>query len=83
MPVSASDCADALRRLGLPVTVDGERITVTPPPFRFDLLIEEDLIEEVARVIGYEQLPHTPPLAPITAKIRPEAKRGPGGEISG
>jgi phenylalanyl-tRNA synthetase beta chain len=30
----------------------------------------------VARVIGYEQLPHTPPLAPTTAKIRPESRRG-------
>ena len=77
MPVTVAECADALKRLGLPVQVSGEVVTVTPPPFRFDLTIEEDLIEEVARVIGYERLPTTPPLAPITAKIRPEAKRGP------
>jgi phenylalanyl-tRNA synthetase beta chain len=77
MPVSVQQCADALRSLGLLVSVAGDVITVTPPPFRFDLTLEEDLIEEVARVIGYEQLPTTPPLAPITAKIRPEAKRGP------
>jgi phenylalanyl-tRNA synthetase beta chain len=77
MPVSVQQCADALQRLGLPVAVAGDGVTVTPPPFRFDLTLEEDLIEEVARVIGYEQLPTTPPLAPITAKIRPEAKRGP------
>lgn len=77
MPVTVADCADALQRLGLPTSVAGDVVTVTPPPFRFDLTIEEDLIEEVARVIGYERLPTTPPLAPITAKIRPEAKRGP------
>ncbi len=77
MPVTVADCADALKRLGLPVAVSGDVVTVTPPPFRFDLTLEEDLIEEVARVIGYERLPTTPPLAPITAKIRPEAKRGP------
>ncbi|MFC7410258.1 phenylalanine--tRNA ligase subunit beta [Hydrogenophaga atypica] len=77
MPVSVQQCADALQRLGLSVSVAGDVVTVTPPPFRFDLTLEEDLIEEVARVIGYEQLPTTPPLAPITAKIRPEAKRGP------
>ncbi|MFC7462697.1 phenylalanine--tRNA ligase subunit beta [Hydrogenophaga defluvii] len=77
MPVPVQQCADALQRLGLPVSVAGDVVTVTPPPFRFDLTLEEDLIEEVARVIGYEQLPTTPPLAPITAKIRPEAKRGP------
>ncbi len=77
MPVTQQQCADALRRLSLPV-VEGEgTVTVTPPSFRFDLQIEEDLIEEVARVIGYEQLPHTPPLAPVTAKIRPENRRGP------
>ena len=50
-------------------------LTVTPPPYRFDLTIEEDLIEEVVRIIGYNQLPTTPPLAPITAKLPPESRR--------
>ena len=76
MPLTQVQCADALRRLGLAVQEGEGTVTVTPPAFRFDLQIEEDLIEEVARVIGYEQLPHTPPLAPTTAKIRPEARRG-------
>lgn len=76
MPLTQAQCAGALRRLGLDL-VEGEgTLTVTPPAYRFDLQIEEDLVEEVARVIGYEQLPHTPPQAPITAKIRPEALRG-------
>jgi phenylalanyl-tRNA synthetase beta chain len=48
-----------------------------PPTYRFDLQIEEDLIEEVARMVGYNKLPQTPPLAPITAKITPEAQRSP------
>ncbi|WP_374523304.1 phenylalanine--tRNA ligase subunit beta [Hydrogenophaga sp.] len=76
MPLTQVQCADALRRLGLSVQEGEGTVTVTPPAFRFDLQIEEDLIEEVARVIGYEQLPHTPPLAPTTAKIRPESRRG-------
>ena len=76
MPLTQVQCADALRRLGLAVQEGEGTVTVTPPAFRFDLQIEEDLIEEVARVIGYEQLPHTPPLAPTTAKIRPESRRG-------
>ena len=50
-------------------------ITVTPPPYRFDLAIEEDLVEEVVRVIGYQNLPTTPPLAPISAKLPPENRR--------
>jgi phenylalanyl-tRNA synthetase beta chain len=52
-------------------------VTVTPPSFRFDLQIEEDLIEEVARMVGYNNLPTNPPLAPITAKVRPETERSP------
>ena len=77
MPVTQAQCAGALRRLGLDVTEGEGTVTVAPPAFRFDLQIEEDLIEEVARVIGYEQLPTNPPLAPITAKLRSESKRGP------
>ena len=48
-----------------------------PPSFRFDLQIEEDLIEEVARMVGYNNLPTTPPLAPITASVCQEAQRSP------
>jgi phenylalanyl-tRNA synthetase beta chain len=77
MPLSQAQCAGALRRLGLAVEEGEGVITVTPPAYRFDLVIEEDLIEEVARVVGYDNLPDTPPLAPITARIRPESRRGP------
>jgi phenylalanyl-tRNA synthetase beta chain len=75
MPLTQAQCVQALTRLGLPLTESDGVITVLPPPYRFDLQIEEDLIEEVARMVGYNQLPQTPPLAPITAKIRPEAQR--------
>ncbi len=75
MPLTQAECADALKRLGLPLTEAEGTVTVAPPSYRFDLQIEEDLIEEVVRLIGYERLPQTPPLAPISARIRPEAKR--------
>ncbi len=77
MPVSQEQCAQALRALGLQVSEGEGTVTVTPPSFRFDLQIEEDLIEEVARMVGYNNLPTTPPLAPITAKVRPESERSP------
>jgi phenylalanyl-tRNA synthetase beta chain len=76
MDLSQERMAQALRGLGLPVTEAPGTLTVTAPPFRFDLQIEEDLIEEVARMIGYEQLPTTPPKAPTRPKVRPESVRG-------
>ena len=48
---------------------------MTPPPWRFDLQIEEDLIEEVIRVIGYDKLPLSPPLAPVRPTAQPEERR--------
>ena len=77
MPLTQQQCADALRGLGLQVAEGQGTVTVTPPSFRFDLQIEEDLIEEVARMVGYNNLPTTPPLAPITAKVRRETEPGP------
>ncbi|PIT81814.1 phenylalanine--tRNA ligase subunit beta [Limnohabitans sp. 15K] len=77
MPLSQQQCADALRGLGLQVAEGEGTVTVTPPSFRFDLQIEEDLIEEVARMVGYNNLPTNPPLAPITAKVRRETERSP------
>ncbi|MFT3821998.1 MAG: phenylalanine--tRNA ligase subunit beta [Rubrivivax sp.] len=76
MPVTQAQCAEVFRRLGLAFTEGDGTLSVTPPSWRFDLKIEEDLIEEVIRVIGYGKLPTTPPLAPVTAKVRREARRG-------
>jgi phenylalanyl-tRNA synthetase beta chain len=84
MPVTQAQCADVLKRLGLPLTqTEGENgydtgvVTVIPPAYRFDIQIEEDLIEEVVRIIGYNNLPNTPPLAPISANVRTESQRSP------
>jgi phenylalanyl-tRNA synthetase beta chain len=76
MPLTLAQVASALRRLSLDVTEHADdSVTVQPPSYRFDLQIEEDLIEEVARMVGYNNLPTTPPLAPITPKLLTESKR--------
>ena len=76
MPLTQAECAGVFRRLGLEVAEGEGHLTVTPPSWRFDLAIEEDLIEEVIRIIGYGRLPDTPPLAPVAPKVRSESKRG-------
>jgi phenylalanyl-tRNA synthetase beta chain len=49
--------AEALERLAMKVTRTGEGWQVTPPAYRFDIGIEADLIEEVARIVGLEAIP--------------------------
>jgi phenylalanyl-tRNA synthetase beta chain len=75
MPLTQGQCADVMQRLHFEHTQGDGTITVTPPSWRFDLNIEEDLIEEVIRVHGYDKLPATPPLAPVTARVRAESQR--------
>jgi phenylalanyl-tRNA synthetase beta chain len=76
MPVTQEQAAGVMKRLGLRYTEGDGVLHVTPPSWRFDIQIEEDLIEEVIRVLGYDKLPDTPPVAPITAHVRSETQRG-------
>ena len=57
--------AESLRRLHCTVAHDGADLVVTPPSWRFDLAIEEDFVEEVARVHGYEHVPANPPRSSV------------------
>ena len=75
MPVTQAQCEDVMRRLGLEFRAEPGRLHVVPPSWRFDLTIEEDLIEEVIRVIGYGLLPETAPMAPLSARVRSESSR--------
>jgi phenylalanyl-tRNA synthetase beta chain len=49
-----------LEALGMTVQQQGDAYVVVAPGFRFDIAIEEDLIEEIARIIGYDNIPSTP-----------------------
>ena len=73
IPVEAME--NTFKRLGFEYRFDGEVFTVKSPSYRFDIEIEEDLIEEVARLYGYEKLPDRPPLARIAMKAAREDSR--------
>jgi phenylalanyl-tRNA synthetase beta chain len=75
MPVLHEEMASVFRRLGFRFDDEGEAFVVHPPSFRFDLEIEEDLIEEVARVHGFDNIPAHPPRAPAKMHARAEARR--------
>jgi len=59
--------AQHLQLLGCEVTIDGEAMTVVPPPWRRDLTINADLVEEVARIEGYDAIEAVEPAVPAHA----------------
>ncbi|MEN5117298.1 phenylalanine--tRNA ligase subunit beta [Luteimonas sp. TWI662] len=61
LTVDDAEVERILRALGLAVVADAEGWQVTAPTRRFDLAIEEDLIEEVVRIHGYDRVPTTLP----------------------
>ena len=75
VPLTQAQIADIFNRLGLPFSIEDDVFLVTPPTYRFDLEIEEDLIEEVARVYGFEHIPALPPVAASAMRVLPENVR--------
>ncbi len=67
--ISGEQMLEYLRSLEMEASLDGDIITVTPPTVRQDLLIEEDYVEEIARMYGYDKLPVTIPKTNDEAKI--------------
>jgi phenylalanyl-tRNA synthetase beta chain len=64
-----------LTGLGLPVTSRGADLEVTVPSFRRDLAMEDDLVEEIIRVWGYDRIPSTLPGGAISLVTHPIALR--------
>jgi len=75
VPLTDETIADIFTRLGLSFTQKDGVFSVTPPSYRFDIEIEEDLIEEIARVYGFENIPALPPVAASAMRIPPENTR--------
>ncbi|MBP4050708.1 phenylalanine--tRNA ligase subunit beta [Chromobacterium violaceum] len=73
--LSAERIGDILSRLSLSYTLADEVFTVQAPSFRFDIEIEEDLIEEVARVYGYNNIPADAPRSGMRMLAQLEDKR--------
>ncbi|HEX9391222.1 MAG TPA: phenylalanine--tRNA ligase subunit beta [Usitatibacteraceae bacterium] len=73
--IAQGEMANILRRLQCIVVDTGAGLLVTPPSFRFDLAIEEDFIEEIARIFGYDKVPAQPPKATVPMLRIGEARR--------
>ncbi len=70
--IEASVVGDILMRLGLDADESNGQWQVKVPAYRFDIAIEEDLIEEIARVYGYDNIPNVAPQAALKMSGRKE-----------
>ncbi|MGO3743282.1 phenylalanine--tRNA ligase subunit beta [Kerstersia sp.] len=77
LEIASEQIGAIFSQLGLPFERQGDDFIVTPPSFRFDIEIEEDLIEEVARIYGFENIPDLPPVARAAMQAQPEASHSP------
>ncbi len=73
--ISAEQVKQIFTRLGLPFEFANDVFVVTPPSYRFDLEIEEDLIEEIARIYGFDNIPARAPVAPNVMLAAPNSQR--------
>ena len=72
LSVESSVVEDALQRLGMDVSANDAGWSVVPPQARYDITIEVDLIEEIARIVGYDNIPAAEGFAASKAAEVPE-----------
>ncbi|MGF1910719.1 phenylalanine--tRNA ligase subunit beta [Vibrio kasasachensis] len=68
-----ADVVEILERLGMAVEANAEGWIATAPTWRFDIAIEPDLIEEVGRIYGYNNIPNQHPVAALKMNNHVEA----------
>lgn len=73
--LGAAQVAKLFDQLGFAHKQSANIFEVTPPSYRFDINIEEDLIEEIARLHGYDNIPPIAPQADLQMLPVPEGKR--------
>ena len=79
LTIDADEVDDILSRLGLSlVKRSSNGATWLAPSWRFDLTIEQDLVEEVARIYGYNNLPTSTPTMALDLQPNPESQQQPG-----
>lgn len=79
LTIDADEVDDILSRLGLSlVKRSSNSATWLAPSWRFDLTIEQDLVEEVARIYGYNNLPTSTPTMALDLQPNPESQQQPG-----
>ncbi|MCS4505692.1 Phenylalanine--tRNA ligase beta subunit [wastewater metagenome] len=71
-----AEMRDILERLGMAVAGEAHEWSVTPPTWRFDIAREEDLVEEIARIRGYDSIPVKRTPAPLAMSPQPETRLG-------
>ncbi|ANO32789.1 phenylalanine--tRNA ligase subunit beta [Vibrio breoganii] len=73
--ISDADVVEILERLGCKVETTDAGWNAVAPTWRFDIAIEEDLIEEVGRIFGYNNIPNQAPMAALTMNDHKEANQ--------
>lgn len=72
--IAASTVSEILSRSGFSIDVMDSGWSVSVPAYRFDISIEVDLIEEIARIYGYNNIPNVSPLASLKMPPRSETQ---------
>lgn len=75
LPLGAERIAGLFKGLALSFEQQGDDFLVTPPSWRFDMETEEDLIEEIARLYGYDNIPAPAPRGSLHMQLQPEVQR--------